>query len=134
MLLYCIISEMNEIIINVFSRKVLCRSPYISFFEEVYFQRICNQCPHSHIKLSIVDQERLLDVFLNHKGTVVDRKLLKVMSIFFFLSLWIFSCLSFLLFRGYFMNFFSADRLKLMSTFIRWLLLLFTIHLFEIFE
>lgn len=49
--------------------KLVGRSPKIALFEDVYFQLLGEQHPHSDVELAAGKKQRLLHVLLDHEGT-----------------------------------------------------------------
>ena len=73
-LLDSIVCKMNEHVLNfaLGDIKLLRGQTGVSFFEEVNAVVMVNQNPVSDVKLSFVNQQRSLDVLLNHKRLGLD--------------------------------------------------------------
>ena len=75
-LLDSVVRQMNEVVADVVRWILFSTCTDISLLEEEQFHLLGKQCPYSNVKLSALDKEWFLYVFLNHKRTIVELKFL----------------------------------------------------------
>ena len=69
LLLYCIISEVNELVFNIIQVVVHTRCSEVAIFKEVSFilpVQTRQQTINSNVKLAFVNQERVVNILLNY--------------------------------------------------------------------
>jgi hypothetical protein len=66
-----VVCQMDEVVIDVASRKRFSRCSQVGFLEEVNCHRFSQQHPYPDIELALVNQERLLYIFLDNERTGV---------------------------------------------------------------
>jgi hypothetical protein len=71
-----------------FANNLAIKPSYYTFFENINIQRMRNQHPHSDIEFSVVDEQRLLNIFLDDKllrlyfGLIIEFRLFSTLFIF----------------------------------------------------